>query len=267
MKHFTLLAVALMALSSHVSAQTVRTKYVNTSLKTLNVEVFNQKEQPVQLSRILLAGYNSICLPMTMTAEQLQAAAKDVRVERFTGMRQEGDELNLFFVDCTDEGIEAGVPYLIFSPTTQYLRAKTTDVNGISTDLRAVAKSDAAGNRVVFGSSWESIQSVGRYGIPAKQDKEILESVLVRTDGEQTFLPTRCGFDWEAQGTGATKLQIKHVAAADVDRIAALKQSTAIVDVYDVSGTLVRRQVRAGETLQNLPRGIYVIGNEKVVVK
>ncbi len=267
MKHFSLILFALTALLTSVSAQTVRTKYVNTSLNTLNVEVFNQTEQPVQLSRILLAGYNSICLPVALNAEQLQAAATDVRVERFTGMRQEGDVLNLFFVDCTEEGIEAGVPYLIFSPKSQYLRAKTTEANGISTQLRDITMTDALGNRIVFASSWESVQQADRYGIPAKQDTEILESILVRTDGEQTFLPTRCGFSWESQANGAAKLQIKHVTTADVNRMESLKQSTAIADIYDVNGALIRKQVRTGEALQSLPRGIYVIGNEKVVVK
>ncbi|MBQ9286531.1 MAG: T9SS type A sorting domain-containing protein [Bacteroidaceae bacterium] len=267
MKHFTLFAAALMALCSPISAQTVRTKYLSTSSQTFNVSQLQQTEQPVQISRILMAGYNSICLPMTLNAEQLQAAAPDVRVERFTGMSQQADVLNLFFVDCTAEGIQAGVPYLIYSPKTQYLRAKTTSAEAVSTDLRDVTMTDAQGNRVVFASSWEAIQLPGRYGIPAKQDTEILESILVRTDGEQTFLPTRCGFSWETKAPGASKLQIKHVPEAGVDRLENLKQSTDIVDIYDVSGTLVRRQVQTGEAIKSLPRGIYVIGSEKVVVK
>ena len=253
MKRFSLLLLALTALFTTASAQKVRTKYLSTSSQTLNVSELLKADQTVQISRILLAGYNSICLPMTLSAEQLQEAAPDVRVERFTGMRQEADELQLFFVDCTSEGIEAGVPYLIYSPKTQYLRANSTNTDGVSTQLRDVTMTDAAGNRIVFGSRWEAVQSIGRYGIPAKQDTEVLESILTRTDGEQTFLPTRCGFDWEAQAPTATKLQIKHVATADADRIAALKASNDIVDIYDTSGQLVRKNVRTGEALKSLP--------------
>jgi len=266
MKHFTLIAVALMALCSHVSAQATRVKYVSTSSKTMNIETLTQTDQPVQLVRVLFAGYNSICLPTALDAVQLQEVAKDVRVERFTGMRQEGDVLNLFFVDCTDEGIEAGVPYLIYSPTTQNLRLRTQS-NLLNKQLNSITMNDNAGNRVLFSSSWESVQTEGRYGIPAKQDTEILQSILVRTDGEQIFLPTRCGFTWQAQAAGVNSLQIKHVKAADADRIASLKASTDIVDIYDVNGALVRKNVRAGEAMQKLPRGIYVIGSEKVVVK
>ena len=267
MKHFTLIATALMALCSPISAQTVRVKYLSTTSQALNTEILLNEEQPVQLSRFLFAGYNSICLPLTLNAEQLQKAAPDVRVERLTGMRQEGDVLNLLFVDCTDEGIEAGVPYLIFSPKSQSLRARNTTSNGVSTLLHDITLSDNAGNRVNFGSSWEAVQTVGRYGIPAKQDVEILESVLVRTDGAQTFLPTRCGFTWESQAPGASTLQIKHVKAADFTRVETLKASREIVDIYDVNGALIRKQVRSNEAMKSLPRGVYVIGSEKVVIK
>lgn len=267
MKHFTLIAAALMALCTTISAQTVRVKYLSTSSQALNAEMLLNDDQPVQLSRILFAGYNSICLPLTLDAKQLQEAAPDVRVERLTGMRQEGDVLNLLFVDCTDEGIEAGVPYLIFSPKAQSLRARNTTSNGVSTQLRDVTLSDNAGNHITFGSSWEALQTTGRYGIPAKQDVEILESVLVRTDGAQTFLPTRCGFTWDSQAPGASNLQIKHVKAADVTRVESLKASREIVDIYDVNGALVRKQVRSNEAMKSLPRGVYVIGSEKVVIK
>ncbi|MBP5687891.1 MAG: S8 family serine peptidase [Muribaculaceae bacterium] len=40
-----------------------------------------------------------------------------------------------------------------------------------------------------------------------------------------------------------------------------------IVNVYNAQGQLIRRNVKAGEATQNLPAGIYVVGNKKVVVK
>ncbi len=237
--------------------------------ETMNVELLQQKDQLTQVNRYLFAGYNSICLPMSLTAEQLNAAAPDVKLERLAALRQEGNVVNLYFTDCTADGIEAGVPYLIFSPKNQNLRAKSSEATKISTQLQPITLSDGQGNRVTFGSSWKAVKSVGRYGIPAKQDVEILESVLHRTDGEQTFLPTRCGFDWEAQGTGAMELQIKHIRslAEIATGIEALKASNAIADIYDVNGVLVRKQTNLNQALQTLPRGIYVIEGEKVVVK
>lgn len=40
-----------------------------------------------------------------------------------------------------------------------------------------------------------------------------------------------------------------------------------IVNVYNAQGQLIRSNVKAGEATRNLPSGIYIVGNKKVVVK
>lgn len=272
MKHFTLALVALATICSAAFAQskapkTLRNIYASSA--KLNLELLQQNERPVQLNRILFAGYNTICLPMSLTAEQLQQAGRDVQVERLAAIRQEGNIVDLFFVDCTAEGIEAGVPYLIYSPSLQYLRARTAEAPVVSEQISPVTVSDKLGNRVTFTSSWEELCGDGRYGIPAKQDTEILQSVLNRTQPNQRFLPTRCGFVWEQQSATATELRIRHIASLrDIQTdVQQLKAQDAVVDVYDVAGTLVRQQVRMSSALNGLPAGIYVIGGEKVLVK
>ena len=187
MKHITLLLMAAATICTNAFAQN-RAKNIYTSTTTLNLEVLQNQAQPVVLNRTLFAGYNTICLPMSLSAEQLQAAAKDVQVERLEAIRQEGSTLCMYFLDCTQEGIQAGVPYLIFSPTFQTLHANTTDALGINTELKSITKTDDEGNTVTFGSSWEMLKVEGRYGIPAQQDTYILESILIRTDGDKPFL-------------------------------------------------------------------------------
>ena len=269
MKHFTFAFVALATVCSVAFAQSKAPRTIYASNSSLNVEQLQQTDRPSQLNRILFAGYNTLCLPMTLTAEQLQQAGRGVQVERLAAIRQEGSIVNLYFLDCTAEGIEAGVPYLIYSPTTQYLRTRTSDAVAVASQLMPVTVSDKQGNRVIFGSSWAEFSGDGRYGIPAKQDTEILQSVLIRTQPDQRFLPTRCGFVWEQQSASATELKIKHVTSLnDIQTdVQQLKAQDAVVDVYDVAGTLVRGQVRMSEALNNLPRGIYVIGGEKILVK
>ena len=188
MKQIVLTMLAF-AMTCSATAQKVRNLYTET--QTLKVEQVQDTDMPIQVNRYLFAGYNTLCLPMTLSAEQLAATAKDVRVERLAAIRQEGSTLQLLFVDCTNEGIEAGMPYLIFSPTKQYLRAKNTEANGVDTDIKTIRMDDGKGNQVSFASSWNKRQKNGLYGIPAKQNVEILESVLVRTTEELSFLPTR----------------------------------------------------------------------------
>ena len=266
MKHFTLAIVALTALCSTALAQN---KVQKTIYADRNLDIEQLSIQPTQLNRILLAGYNTICLPMTLSAEQLQKAGNGVQVERLAAIRQDGETLNLYFLDCTAEGIQAGVPYLIYSPKTQYLRARTLEAANIDGQLTPVTLSDQQGNRVTFTSSWSQLEGDGRYGIPAKQETDELQSILIRTQPDQHFLPTRCGFIWEQQAKSASSLKIKHVTNLNdlQTDIQTLKAQDAVVDVYDTAGALVRSQVRMSAALQNLPKGIYVIGGEKVLVK
>lgn len=267
MKRFTLSLLAFGAMSASVFAQS--TKYVFTSGLQMKTDVFTQHEQPFQLTRTLMAGYNTLCLPVSMTAEQLQAAAQDVSIEEFTAVRQEGDVLNLYFTDCTEKGLQAGKPYLVFSPTQQTLRVKSADVSGTSIDLSAVRQSDGEGNTVTFSSSWTAITEVGRYGIPAQQDTYVLESVLVRTEADKVFLPTRCGFTWDEQTNTATTLNIRHITGQDgmQTSIQKLTAEGAAVDVYDTAGNLLLRSVTIDKARKQLPKGIYVVGGEKFAVK
>jgi hypothetical protein len=255
MKH-SFIALLASALCLTASAQV---KYVSANTTKLNVEQLQDKASSVQVSRYFFAGYNTLCLPMSMSAEQLSEAAPGLTVERLMAIRQDGSVLNLYFADCTDSGIEAGVPYLVYSPKEQSLRFKNTDAMAVDASLKAVRLSDEQGNQVTFSSSWEAIAKEGRYGIPAQQNVYPLESVLVRTEGDKTFLPTRCGFSWDAQSATASELQIKHVAMSEATAIAGVKtEKVSTGETYDLSGRKVSGQMK---------KGIYVVDGEKVLVK
>ena len=258
MKQIVLAMMAMVLVSTQTAtAQKVRNIY--TEAQTLKVEQVQDTDNPVQVNRYLFAGYNSLCLPMTLDAQQLQAAAQGVRVERLAAIRQEGTTLRLYFVDCTSEGIEAGMPYLIFSPTRQYLRAKNTEASAFDTEIKTIRMDDGQGNQVSFSSSWNKRQKNGLYGIPAKQDVEILEAVLVRTTEELSFLPTRCGFSWEQQAPSAQNIEIVHTTDGDL---------TAIQDVKHTADTDGRYYNLRGHSVQSpAQKGIYIQGGKKVVVK
>ena len=247
-----------MAFSTTAFAQN-KVKNIYASSSKLNIEKMQNSEQTVQLNRFFYAGYNTLCLPFSLTADQVALAAKNLKVERLAGIHQEGATLNLYFVDCTSEGIQAGVPYLIYSPTSQYLRVKKTDVLAFDNELKAIRMTDDNGNTVIFGSSWESIEKAGRYGIPAKQDVTPLESVLVRTESDQTFLPTRCGFSWDNQAPTANELKSHHAASmGDVTAILGVNQDdSSDGDYYNLQGQKVSKDAK----------GIRVQEGKKTVVK
>ena len=235
MKHFVLSLVAVATLCVPVTAQN-RVKNLYASSETLDFEQLKNTEQTVQLNRYLFAGYNTLCLPMSASADQLQG----VTLERFVGMKQEGSTLSLYFLDCTEDGIEAGTPYLVYSLTAQYLRLKNTEALVIDNGLKSVRLSDENGNTVSFGSSWELVRKDGRYGIPAKQEVYPLESILIRTEIDKAFLPTRCGFNWEKQSASATELSIKHIKSlSEATGIKAIDTQSTANAIYDLSGRKV----------------------------
>ena len=258
MKQIVLTMMALATICTQTATAQKRVSNLYTETQTLKVEQVQNTDNPVQVNRYLFAGYNTLCLPMTLSAEQFAAAAKDVRIERLAAIRQVGTTVQLCFVDCTNDGIEAGVPYLIFSPTRQYLRAKNTEANAINAELKTIRMDDGQGNQVSFASSWTSRQKNGLYGIPAKQDVEILESVLVRTTEELSFLPTRCGFSWEQQSATAQKLEIVHMNAAEATAISQLSANTQ----HQTSNTYYDLN---GRRVNGTAKGLYIKDGKKVV--
>jgi hypothetical protein len=259
MKQIVLAMMAVALINVQMATAQSRVKNLYTETQTLKVEQVQDTKTPVQVNRYLYAGYNTLCLPMTLSAQQLAAAARDIRVERLEAIRQEGTTLQLFFVDCTSEGIEAGKPYLLFSPTRQYLRVKNTESDAISTNIHAVLMDDGQGNRVLFSSSWNKRQKDGLYGIPAQQDKDVLESVLIRTTEQQSFLPTRCGFSWEQQSPTAEKLEIVHANRAGTTGLKGLKRNADNNGrYYDLNGRNVNNPSQ---------KGVYIHDGKQVVVK
>jgi len=252
MKQFVLSLMMATAVCSTALAQN-KVKNVYASSTKLNVEMLQSNDQTVQLNRYFFAGYNTLCLPMTVAADQLG----DVKIERFAGIRQEGNILNLYFVECTADGIQAGVPYLVNSPKSQYLRIKNTDAMTIDNEIQAVRMSDNNGNIVTFGSSWEMMEKAGRYGIPAQQKVTPLEAVLVKTTPEQKFLPTRCGFTWDQQSTTAQELRIVHLSQSEATKINNIRVQNTSGDAYDLNGRKVNSSAK----------GLVIQNGKKTIVK
>ena len=253
MKQFVLAMMMATAVCTTAFAQN-KVKNVYASSTKLDIEMLQNSDQTVQLNRYFFAGYNTLCLPMSVSAEQLG----DIKVERFWGIQQEGDVLNLYFVECTNDGIQAGVPYLVYSPKSQYLRIKNTDALTIDSQLNPLHMMDGKGNVVSFGSSWEVSDKEGRYGIPAQQKVTPLEAVLIKTTAEQKFLPTRCGFTWDMQNATAKELRIVHLAESEVTAIKNVTMmKNADDNIYDLNGRKVSQN----------SKGLLIQNGKKTVVK
>ena len=253
MKQLVLAMMMATAVSTTAFAQN-KVKNIYASSSKLDVEMLQNSNQNVRLNRYLFAGYNTLCLPMTVSAEQLG----DIKVERFLNIQQEGAVLNLYFVECTEDGIQAGVPYLVYSPKSQYLHVKNSDALAIDTELNTIHMSDNNGNLVTFGSGWETISKEGRYGIPAQQNVTPLEAVLIKTTADQKFLPTRCGFVWNQQSSTANELRIIHLSKSEVTAVKSVTiKNSSDNNLYNLSGRKVT----------NTSKGLLIQDGKKVIRK
>ncbi len=248
----TLAAVAMMAMVSTASAQT------SVTLSTINKIDFTkitEQTQTVRMSRQFFAGYNTLCLPFSLTAEELtRAMGEGVILERLV----QAEEGTLTFLDVTENGLEAGMPYLIFSPKKQYVTFSTKQLNLVSEP-----KTLNVGMAMMTGK-YEPTKDWNSFGIPAQQDKEILDAVLVRTEGDKTFYPTRCGINYSGSDVPA----IQHVKAFDeTTAINNLKAGNVKVDIYNAAGSLVKRNVGMADAARTLKSGVYVVNGMKFMVK
>ncbi len=226
---------------------------LSTNVKQINFSRVTEKTSQVTLTRLLMAGYNSICLPFSVSADDLRkAVGEDVQLERLA--KVEGNLL--YFIDVTNEGIAAGVPYLIYSPTRKTAAFRTRDTHMVDPTPLTV-------NGATMFSSYSMQSPTGVYGIPAQQDTEVLQSILVQVEGDKKFLPTRCGISIEAENP-----EICHVTSLnETTSISSLIAQDSLVNVYSVSGVQVASNIKMSKALETLPKGIYVTNGQKFLVK
>lgn len=250
MKRILLSAAMVAALSANAQTTAPRTKYVSTSAETIDIELVQQAT--TRLSRTFYFGYNTLCLPYSLTAEEVETnLGAGMKIEKPVGAMLEGNDFVLCFAECTGEGIEAGMPYLVYSDKAKYVAF--TNTTGTSVDTPAsVSFGDGQGNVATFRGSFERLTPIGTWAIPAVQGE--IPANLICCDGARMLNPTRCFFTWDAQN-GANNMVIRHLAAGEtVSGITSANITTADGAVYNTAG----QRVQQGH-------GVMIQGGKKIV--
>lgn len=196
----------------------------------------------VTLNRAFKQGWNSICLPFSLTQAQLQQIDAQAQVYTFSDYADK----NVTFTRADEtQGLTAGTPYLL------YLSAANTGEIGFSgvTMTAATAGSVAHGNATFNGNYAAGNTAVaGNYGVTSDGYVEAGASDSY-VDGYRAYIAVvngakvnTIGFD---QPTGIASVQATAVSAD--------------APVYSVSG--MRMNTKA------LQRGLYIRNGKKYVVK
>lgn len=252
MKRILLSAAMLAALTASAQNRPVRPThtYVSTSAQTINLESLQSSD--ARLGRVVYQGYNTLCLPFSLSAEEFaNAFGAETTVEKAVGAYTENGNFVICFADCTGQELEAGMPYLIHTEKVRSINLSNSTGMTVSQPT-SVRLSDGQGNVATFRGSFERLEPVGTWAIPAVQGE--VPADLIKCDGARMLNPTRCFFTWDSVNA-ASKMEIRHIGMEGiVNGINAADVTTADGKTYNLAGQRV-----------NNANGVMIQGGKKVM--
>lgn len=206
---------------------------------TLSAGTYN-----VTINRTFAQGWNTLCLPFSITPAEIGAKA----AQEFNSV-SEGKTLNFAAVSQ----MQANVPYLVFfenattSPfyycgATQEPSAQRVEHNGIT-----------------FSGNFTADKNMqGLYGVATGTDGH--QRILLGSAG--ATLPAMAAFFSGTQPLANMSLRMEGENMTDIEAIQTT-ENEAQTDVYTLQGTRIQPATKGAR----LPKGIYIINGKKVIVK
>lgn len=251
-------AVVLGCISMNAQEKLTLSTYKGTDLSK-----YAGKTLTVSVSRYLFNGWNTISLPFSMTAEQVnEAFGSDCKLEKLVGVENDGLSVKLNFQNCKSEGIKANTPYILYYAGENGSKKFITENAQVVDDVSAITfTAEGTGETVTMAPVQQQLEAQGLYGILAKDNTE---AAFVNVNAATTgFYATRCYI--QLSNGNSTILTTNHIEG-DPTSISAIAKANEIVDVYNISGVKVASQISA-EQVNDLQKGIYIVKNKKVLVK
>ena len=208
----------------------------------------------VKLERNFTPGWSTICLPFATTVDALGAA----EAQEYTGASDAG----LTFAGV--KNLKANVPYLV-----------KFDEEVVEPYFASVTVETATPSAVTYGD-W---QFDGTYtGIAAPNMEGLYGVTTAIEEGGETYQALRRGSNKASiKGTRAyfrytgnqNVQQMRLVLNGTTTGIGCIQDGKVTIskfpaDIYSLDGRIVRRMVN---DLEGLPKGVYIINGEKVLVK
>lgn len=266
MKHFTqkllVVAVAMMCCATAVKAQM---RVVSNTVSPQDFKAYNGQTVDVTLFRYVLKGWNTICLPFSMTEQEINDAfGDDCRLETLVGVENSGAATKLNFKDVKPDGIQANTPYILYSEKENGVRTIRIHNALISTEDVVKTFSDNTGTEVSFSGATEQQGTSGMYGIIAKDNAN---AAFVDASKVDKIYASRCFI--KVNNGDMTRLLTSNHLDYNVTGIEDLKSAAVSdeqVDVYNISGVKVATAIAPAD-IQKLGKGVYVVKGRKILVK
>ena len=247
MKKFYMIALMAVASMTAYAQQNIKEEYLEEFLQFIQPENVKARllEQRVIAFRYLVHRHDRD------TWEEV----------RFAGVRHPEDRkdrlvhaVGACFVDVDRETRK----YYTGENGTKQIKKLATIENAPS----ALSFTTNRGETVTMAGANMHVKGVGYYGILAVDNAE---AQFVQVDETKSgFYATRCYVQLGSDNN--RKITTNHLGAGEVSSIQMVANSSETVDVYNLSGVKVARNLRASE-VNKLNPGIYVVKGQKITVK
>lgn len=227
------------------------------------------KVPSIKIDRSFIAdgGWYTICLPFSLTEDDIKKQFKDAVFQCFNGVEQQDKTINLKFIKVTTT--EAGKPYLI-KPIKDITAADLTFINKLIEQTTPVDVSYKLGSDANKTFTFKGVFSPFTANSEELADKNIkfLSGVkgldLVSPNGTGTMKCYRAYFVFPGKkGLVETEAKItNHDEATAVQPVKRQEAETEHV-VFSISGQKVGKVKNASQ----LPKGVYIINKKRIMVK
>lgn len=166
-----------------------------------------------------------------------------------------------FTLTNPDEGLKAGVPYLLLIGDTAAYNAEHPDTVAIAveapTDFVAEATTANGLVGVLHGTTVEDgLGIIAANKLSATQSGDFIE-------GHSAYINPKL----VVAQSGKTDLTLTTTDIISGINTAVVTKAGQKVNVYSIDGKLLKKNVNAAEAMKNLGKGIYIIGKKKIAVK
>ena len=227
------------------------------------------KVPSIKIDRPFVAdgGWYSICLPFSLTADDINKQFKGAEFQEFNGVEQQDKTINLKFKKVTTT--EAGKPYLI-KPIKDITAADLTFINKLIEQTTPVDVNHKLGSdanktftfKGVFSPFTANSEELADKNIKFLSGEKGLD--LVSPNGSGTMKCYRAYFVFPGKkGIVETEAKItNHDEATAVQPVKRQEAETEHV-VFSISGQKVAKVKNASQ----LPKGVYIINKRRIMVK
>ena len=212
-------------------------------------------------------GWYSICLPFSLTADDINKQFKGAEFQEFNGVEQQDKTINLKFKKVTTT--EAGKPYLI-KPKKDITAADLTFINKLieqTTPVDVNHKLDSDANKTftfkgVFSPFTANSEELADKNIKFLSGEKGLDLVSPNDTGTMKCYRAYFVFPGKKSIVETEAKITNHDEATAVQPVKRQEAETEHV-VFSISGQKVAKVKNASQ----LPKGVYIINKKRIMVK